>query len=150
MTKDSRPVLDNGKPRGPRPVPYRAGGPQGELQDRKNKLMHTGSTGYVPGYGSTGYGSSAQAGHVHEAPLRPSGDDELESARSPMPREIPVHSRPTHTGNIVRFLDGHSEIRRERPGLVEDMNNPHIHPDDKKDIQTEIVHRDAIHNHKYW
>jgi hypothetical protein len=67
-----------------------------------------------------------------------------------MPREIPVHSQTTHTGTIVRFLDGHSEIHRERPGLVELLGSPHVHPDDKEAIRTEITHRDAIHNHRYW
>jgi hypothetical protein len=69
-----------------------------------------------------------------------------------MPREIPVQSTPGHggTGNIVRYLDGHSEIHRERGYLTGLLNNPDVHPDDKRDIQTEITHRDAIHNHRYW
>jgi hypothetical protein len=149
-TKNSKPVLDSGKPRGPRPVPYRAGGPQGELSDRKNALMNTGTTGYVPGHGGTGHGSSAQAGHVQEASLTSSGDDELEAGRRPMPREIPVHSQTTHFGNITRYLDGHSEIHRERPGLVELMNHPSTPDDMRGDIADEIVHRDAVHNHRYW
>jgi hypothetical protein len=148
-TKNNRPVQDSGasKPA----VPFRAGGKnQGDLATRKAALSDTGSIGHVPGHRGTGYGSSAQAGHVHEAPVTPSGDDELEAARRPMPREIAVQSQTTHFGNITRYLDGHSEIHRDRPGLVELLGNPHVHPDDKEAIQMEITHRDAIHNHRYW
>ena len=41
-------------------------------------------------------------------------------------------------GNIVRYLDGHTEIHRERPELVELLGNPHLHPDDKDEIRQEI------------
>jgi hypothetical protein len=155
MTHNNRPVRDDGL--APREVPYRAGGrQQGDLASRKQSLLDSGpGTGYVPGHGGSGRGSSAQAGFVHEEPPQ-SGkhpdDDELEytSRPRPMPREIPVHTQTTHMGTIVRFLDGHSEVHRERLGLVEQMNDPDMHPDDREDIRTEIAHRDAINNHRYW
>lgn len=153
-TNDKRPVMDTGEPY--RKRPYTAGGQQGELSSRKTALLATGTIGYVPGHDEEGRGSSATAGYVHEAPPKsgpvPGDDDGLEYAgtRRPMPREQPVHSYPSHTGTIVRYLDGHSEIHRERPGLVELLGNPHVHPGDKEDIRAEIAHRDAVNNHKYW
>ena len=107
--------------------------------------MDTGTIGYVPGHAGTGRGSSLRAGGVHEAPVRPRCDaDELGAARRPMPRQQPVSSKPAHTGAIVRFADGHSEIHRERPGLVELAGNPHVHPDDRDEIRQEIAMRDEI------
>jgi hypothetical protein len=67
-----------------------------------------------------------------------------------MPREIAVHSETTRFGNVTRYLDGHSEVHRERPGLVELMNHPDTHPDMKSDIADEIKHRDAVQNHRWW
>ena len=109
--------------------------------------MNTGSTGFLPGRP----GSLERAGHVHEAPPPPpTPGDELEPGPRPHPRDIPVHSYPTHTGTIVRHLDGSSRIYRDRPALLEEMNHPSTHPEDRKAIQDEITYRDAIHNHKYW
>lgn len=147
MSKDKRPVMDEGVPY--RERPFTAGGPQGELSGRKAGLMNTGTPGFLPGQRG---GSIERPGYVHEAPQksgRVPGDDDLEYGPRPHPREIPVHSQATHTGTIVRFLDGHSEIHRERPGLVEDLKNPHM-ADYHDDIRDEIAHRDAVHNHKYW
>jgi hypothetical protein len=152
--EQEKPVRDDGL--APRKVPFRAGGKQqGTPATRKASLLDSGpGLGYVPGSGSTG--SNARAGGVDEAPRESArGPMQYGVARPaerprPMPREIPVQTQTTHFGNITRYLDGHSEITRERPGLVEMMNNPDTHPDDKRDIQTEITHRDAINNHKYW
>ena len=142
MASDNkRPVQDEGEPY--RERPFHVGGSQGELSARKNALMNTGSTGFIPR-------GTGRAGHVHEAPPPPrTPGDELEPGPRPHPREIPVHSQTTHMGNIVRYLDGHTEIHRERPELVELLGNPHLHPDDKDEIRQEIAHRDAIHLHKY-
>ena len=148
-TKNTRPAQDLGVPKPA--VPFRAGGKdQGDLPTRKNALSDAGSIGYVPGHAGTGRGSSLRAGGVHEAPVAPVDDYELEAARRPMPRQQPVSSTPTHTGAIVRFADGHSEIHRERPELVELAGNPHVHPDDRDEIRQEIAMRDSLHNHKYW
>jgi hypothetical protein len=154
-SEQQKPVRDDGAPY--KDVPYRAGGKQqGDLSTRKNSLMDTGTIGYVPGHSGTGRGSSAAAGYVEEAPR--------ESARGPMqfgvarpaerprpaPREIPVHTQTTRFGNLTRFLDGHSEVVRERPGLVEMANHPDTPPDDRAALNQEIAHRDAVQNHRYW
>ena len=88
---------------------------QGDLATRKTRLSDTGSIGYVPGHAGHRNRQRFVLADVPEAPLTPTGYGELEAARRPMPREQPVSSTPTHTGNIVRFLDGHSEVHRERP-----------------------------------
>jgi hypothetical protein len=147
MASDKRPVMDEGEPY--RERPFHAGGPQGELAGRKSALLSTGSTGFLPGRP----GSLERAGHVYEAPQKSGkvpGFDDLEYGPSPHPREIPVHSQTTHMGSIVRYLDGHSEIYRERPGLVEMMNHPATHPDDAEDIRQEIADRDEINKHEFW
>lgn len=149
MASDMPPVRDEGVPY--HEVPYRAGGPQGSLPDRKSALLNAGpGTGHLPGSPGTG-----NPGYAYEAPQR-SGrvrdDPELECAprfRS-MLRDMPVHTQTTHFGNVVRYLDGHSEVYRERPGLVELLSNPGIHPDHKEGIRQEIAYRDAIHNHEFW
>lgn len=151
-----KPVRNKGVPY--KDVPYRAGGKQqGTPATRKNELLGAGpGTGFTPGHDGTGPRSSARSGYVEESPRESSrGPMEFGVARPaerprPMPKDIPVQSTTTHQGNIVRFLDGHSEIRRERGYLTGLLNNPEIHPDDKRDIQMEITHRDAINNHKYW
>jgi hypothetical protein len=154
--EQDRPVQDLGlrKP----VVPYRAGGKdQGDLATRKRSLTDSGTIGFIPGHAGEGPGSSLRAGGVHEEPpgrgasaaaygeMVPDDDD-----RRPMPRDVPVHAQTTHMGNIVRFLDGHSEIVRSRPHLVAKMNDPDTHPDDREQIKMEIAHRDAINNHRYW
>ncbi len=144
--KQEKPVRDDGL--APRDIPYRAGGKQqGSLAGRKNALLGTGPVGYLPGRAGQGAGlvdvAPRQAGPVP-------GFDDMEYGPRPMPREIPVHTQSTHFGNVTRYLDGHSEIHRERPGLAELLGNPHVHPDDKEDIRAEIAHRDAVHNHRYW
>lgn len=153
-TNDKRPVMDEGVPKPA--VPFRAGGKnRGDLATRKTALSDTGSIGYVPGHEGSGRGSSLRAGYVHEAPVTPAarpavGELQPLAMRRPMPREQMVSSTPGHTGAIVRFLDGHSEIHRERPELVAEMNDPYTHPDDREAARQEIAHRDAIHSHKYW
>jgi hypothetical protein len=154
MSTKKKPVQDLGVPKPE--VPYRAGGKeQGDLANRKAALSDAGSIGYVPGHAGTGRGSSLRAGYVHEAPVTPAarpavGELEPLAMRRPMPRETPVSSTPGHTGSYVRYLDGHTEVHRERPELVEMMNSPYTHPDDREDIRQELADRDAIHNHKYW
>lgn len=149
MASNKRPVQDLGVPKPA--VPFRAGGQeQGSLATRKTALSDTGTIGHVPGHAGTGRGSSLRAGGVHEAPVAPVDDDELEAARRPMPRQQPVSSTPGHAGAFVRFADGHSEIHRERPELVELLGSEHVHPDDKDEIRQEIAHRDSVHLHKYW
>ena len=139
---DNRPVMDEGEPYQARP--YRAGGSQGNLAGRKAALLNTGTTGFRPG--------SRRDAYAYEAPQKSGpvpGSDDLEYAPRPHPRDIPVSSQTTHMGNVVRFLDGHSEIHRERPGLAGMLNDPnlaHLHDD----IRDEITYRDAVHNHKYW
>jgi len=153
-TNDKRAVQDLGLPKPA--VPYRAGGKQqGTPATRKSALSDTGTIGFVPGHQGTGPGSTLRAGGVHEAP-RPSGrvsdDDELEygpQARRAMPREIEVSSTATHFGNLTRYLDGHSEVRRQRPGLVAMLNDPGM-ADHHGDIRDEIAHRDSINLHRYW
>jgi hypothetical protein len=142
---DDKPVQDLGVPKPE--VRFRAGGKdQGDLATRKTALSDTGTIGFIAR-------GSGRAGYVHEA--RPQsgkvpGFDDLEYAPRPMPRDQPVSSAPGHTGSYVRYLDGHTEVHRERPGLVEEMNDPYTHPDDKADIADEIKFRDSIHNHRYW
>lgn len=155
MSTKKTPVQDLGVPKPE--VPFRAGGKgQGSLATRKTALSDSGSIGYVPGHEGTGRGSSLRAGYVREAPVPPArpgvpGDELVPLAmRRPMPREQMVSSTPGHTGAIVRFLDGHSEVHRERPELVAEMNDPYTHPDGREAARQEIAHRDAIHNHKYW
>lgn len=152
-TNDKRPVMDEGEPY--RRRPYTAGGPQGDLAGRKNALMNTGTIGYLPGHEGQGPGSFVQSGHVHEVPHAAgpvAGFDDLEYAANPRPhpREIPVHSQESHFGNVTRYLDGHSEVVRERPGLVAELNDPETHPADKAWIKDEIARRDAVHLHRYW
>ena len=142
---DKRPVRDTGEPY--RTRPYTAGGTQGSPAERKTALMSTGTTGYIPGR------SDSAGGFAYEAP-EPTGpvpgSDELEYGPRPRLRDIPVHSWPGHTGSFVRYLDGHTEVHRERPGLVEMMHDPDTHPDDKQDIADEIADRDDIHKHTFW
>jgi hypothetical protein len=153
---DRPPVRDEGVPKPE--APYRAGGKQqGTRATRKNALMDAGTIGYTPGHDGPGRGSSAQAGYVHEAPRESGmsgpiqyGVQQAAPRPRPMPREIPVHTQSTHFGNITRYLDGHSEVHRERPGLVEMMNHPDTHPDDKEALRQEIVHRDLLRSHRYW
>jgi hypothetical protein len=156
MSKDSkRPVRDAGLPKPM--VPYRAGGKdQGDRATRKNALADTGTIGYVPGDDSDIRGSSLYAGGVHESRRKsgppaaygvPEPDDD---DRRPMPRDQPVSSQPTHVGNIVRFLDGHSELHRERPALVRYLNDPETPDHAKQSVRDEITFRDALHNHRYW
>jgi hypothetical protein len=152
-TNDKRAVQDLGLPKPE--IPFRAGGKQqGTPATRKRALHDAGTIGFVPGHQGTGPGSMAQAGSVHEA-RQPSGkvpgDDELEYApqRRLMPREQEVSRTPGHTGAIVRFLDGHSEIHRERPGLIEMLNDPGM-AQHHGDIKNEIAMRDSVHNHRYW
>jgi len=145
MSSDKRrPVQDLGLPKPA--VPFHAGGRQ--QVNHKSELADTGSIGYTP------RGTGA-AGHVHDVLSqdqhgRHPEDDELELAPRPLPREQPVSETPTHMGNYVRFLDGHSELHRARPGLVALMNHPSTSEEDRADIRQEIADRDAIHNHRYW
>jgi hypothetical protein len=152
MADDKRPVQDLGVPKPE--VPFRAGGKdQGDLASRKRALSDTGTIGFVPGNSGTGRRSTLRAGGVHEASHpagRVPGDDELVQARRPMPRQQPVYETPGHTGTLTRYLDGHTEVHRERPELVEAMNHPDTHPDEREDIRQEIAHRDSIHLHKFW
>jgi len=156
MAKNNKPVADEGALPGPRPTPFHAGGDQGELAGRKTALMNTGRIGYVPGHEGTGRGSSAHAGHIHEQPPRrgeSGGFGELvrdDADRRPMPRRVPVSDTPTHTGVIRRYLDGHSEIHRERPGLVEQLRDPETPDHARQSIRDEITMRDSLHNHRYW
>jgi hypothetical protein len=149
-----RPLRDEGVPPVPR-AGYKAGAEdQGELASRKNDLLNTGTIGYVPGNSGTGRHSSMRGGSVEERPSGKGGGPVQygvirSASRKPMPREIPVHAQTTRFGNVTRYLDGHSEIHRERPGLVEIMNHPSTHPDDKELLRQEIAHRDAINTHRY-
>jgi hypothetical protein len=156
---EDRPVRDEGIAPLPRKVPYRAGRKQqGELSTRKEDLLNTGAIGHVPGHDYTLRGSSLRAGGVEEAwaskqaPIAPGGPRPDNGRRRHMPREIPVHTQTTHFGNITRYLDGHSEVHRDRPELVAYHNS--LHPEDDADeraeVAAEIAHRDAIHMHKYW
>jgi hypothetical protein len=140
MSTSKRPVQDSGLPKPV--VPYHAGSKKQVTS--KAELADTGTVGYA----------TADAPHVHTT-AGPTGrhpdDDELEYApqRRLMPKDIPVSSTPGHTGAIVRFLDGHSEIHRERPGLVEMLNDPGM-AQHHGDIKNEIAMRDSVHNHRYW
>jgi hypothetical protein len=153
--QEQRPLRDEAVPL-PREG-YKAGGKdQGDPRTRKNATLNTGTIGYVPGHSGTGRGSSAQAGGVDEVPRESArGPMQYGVARPaerprPMPREIPVQSQTTRFGNLTRFLDGHSEVVRERPGLVEMANHPDTPPDDRAALNQEIAHRDAVQNHRYW
>jgi hypothetical protein len=145
MASNKRPVQDLGVPK-PK-VPFRAGGKRQVTS--KAELFDTGTVGFTPG---SGYRPDM---HMEEAPQQTgrvpgSGDLEYAPQARPHPRDIPVYDTPSHGGTIRRFLDGHSEIHRARPELVELANNPHVHPDDRKDAQAEIAYRDALHTHKFW
>jgi hypothetical protein len=137
-------------------VPYRAGGrDQGTPATRKAALSDTGTIGFLPGREGQGKKSFVQSGYVHEVPHKAGpvpGFDDLEYAANPRPRprDTPVHAYPIHYGTAVRHLDGSTRIVRERPGLVEQMNDPHTHPDDREDIRDEITRRDAVNLHKFW
>ena len=152
--EEDRPVLDTGL--APSDVPYRAGGrDQGSLAGRKTALLGTGTVGYLPGREGQGPKSFTRAGYVHEAPQETGfvpGSDELEYAPNfrPRPRDVPVHTQTTHFGSVTRFLDGHSEVHRERGSLVELMNHPSTDPDIREALRQEIAHRDAVHLHRYW
>jgi hypothetical protein len=151
MFTNGAPVQDDGE-RLPRNRPYHAGGPQGNIADRKNALLNTGA-------GAAGLmGRAKQNGHVYEAPLKPQptgpvpGSDDLEYGPPqprPHPGEIEVQRQLTHAGTLTRYLDGHSEIHRDRPRLVEMLKDPdlsHVH----HDIRDEITARDVLHTHRYW
>jgi hypothetical protein len=142
---DDKPVQDLGVPKPD--VAFRAGGKdQGDVATRKTALSDSGTIGFI----ARGAG---RAGYVHEAPQKSGkvpGFADLEYGPRPMPREIPVSSAPGHTGSYVRFLDGHTEVHRERPGLVEEMNDPYTSDDDREDIKQEISDRDEIHKHEWW
>ncbi len=69
MANDKRPVVDEGEPY--RPVPYRAGGPQSGLAERKTELLSAGpGAGFLPGRRGAGRRSWARSGCVHDAENR--------------------------------------------------------------------------------
>jgi hypothetical protein len=129
--------------------PFTAGGKdQGRLATRKISLLGTGTPGHIR--------NEQRDPYTHEAPDQPTGRvvgipgwEYADEPRTPI-RETPVRRQTTHTGTIVRYLDGHSEIHHERAGLVAEMNHPSTDPDTREDIRDEIAHRDAIHLHRWW
>lgn len=147
MADNDNPVMDEGVPY--RERPYTAGGKQqGDLSGRKRDLLSTGTIGHTPG---RGYRPDM---HMQETPQktgRVPGSDDMEYAPKarPTPREIPVQTHTTHFGNITRYLDGHSEVHRDRPGLAAMLNDPDM-SDYHADIRSEIANRDAIHSHRFW
>lgn len=155
---EDRPVRDDGLAPG-ETTPFYAGQQyQATPATRKAELLYSGSRiGFVPGHGGTRRGSTLRAGGVLEASLPDTsatsfGKSSAGLTRRPMPREVPIHRipGPGGVGSLVRFLDGHTEHHLDRPGLLEEMNDPDAHPDDREAARMEIEHRDSLNGHRYW
>jgi hypothetical protein len=152
---DDRPVRDDGM--APREVPFYAGQEyQGDLATRKNALLSGGpGTGYIPGHADSPKLANmyVQDREPYKRPGFNSGA--TQQGPRPLPREREVHRMDAPGGgSFVRYMDGHTEHRRDRPELVEyhnslDPNDPDD-ADERESVRAEISNRDAIWGHKYW
>jgi hypothetical protein len=148
-----RPVLDTGLAPGETPF-YAGQSYQATPATRKAELLHSGSrTGFVPGGADSPKLANmyVQDRQPYKRPgYKSSGP---QAGPRPLPREREVYRIDAPGGgSLVRYMDGHTEHHRERPGLVEYMNS--LHPehdaDERADVAAEIANRDAIWTHKYW